>query len=87
MAVSSMAFTWWQISMTFEEAIERTRSEAAQRGFYWRDPVKAWIARPWVFFGRREIIVKTNAESRGSNIWAYFVENSGELIHISYIPR
>lgn len=74
--------------MTEAEAITEARIVAAQRGYPWLEPVKAWRHRPWFyFFGRTRITVKTNANSHGGNIWAAFDEKSGELLEIGFARR
>ena len=73
--------------MTIEEAILATRAEAEKRGYSCQEPVQAWIKRPWIFFGRRKIVVMTNAERRGGNTWASFDEQTGMLESFGVAPR
>ena len=73
--------------MTLEEAIERAREEALRRGFPWLEPARASHERTLGLVGKRQIHVRSNAESLGTNVHALFDESTGTLEHIALLPR
>jgi hypothetical protein len=73
--------------MTLEEAIKHAREESARRGFTWLEPVRAVVKRTWVIAGRRQIHVRSNCDSLGTNVEAVFEESTGELVDIRFLPR
>ncbi len=73
--------------MTFEEAKARAHEEAVARGWPWRGAVSARVTRSWIFFGRKRIEVRSNADSRGSNVYVVFDAISGAIEGASFLPR
>jgi hypothetical protein len=73
--------------MTLQEAIERAREEALRRGFTWIEPVRASHERSLPLVGRRQIHVRSNAESLGANVLAIFDASTGNLERITFLAR
>lgn len=73
--------------MTLDEAKARALDEATARGWLWREPVSARFTRSWWFFGRKRIVVRSNADLRGSNVYIVFDAASGAIESASFLPR
>ena len=70
-----------------QEAIEIARRVAAEKGWRWREPVKARRTRTWIFIGRAEWEVRTNAEMRGTNVLVVVDAQDGTVVRAAYLPR
>ncbi len=73
--------------MTLDEAKARAQEEALARGWPWRGTVRARFTRSWFFIGRKRIEVRSNAESRGSNVYVRFDASTGAIEGASFLPR
>jgi hypothetical protein len=73
--------------MTHEEAIERARALAEERGWTWREPVRVTERRDFVLLGRRRLCVRSNADSRGTNVLVELDAETGEVLHAAWLPR
>ena len=73
--------------MTLDEAKAQAQQEAVARGWSWREPVSARFTRSWIFFGRKLIEVRSNADMRGTNVSVVFDAESGAIERTSFLPR
>ena len=72
--------------MTGEEALERARAIAAEKGWPWLDPVSVRKVRPFLL-GSVRWVVMTNAERRGMNVRIVLDDASGRILAEGYLPR
>jgi hypothetical protein len=70
-----------------EEAIEIARRVAAEKGWRWKEPVKAHRTRAFIFIGRAEWEVLTNADMRGTNVRVVVDAQDGTVLRAAYLPR
>lgn len=70
-----------------EEAIEIARRVAAEKGWRWQAPVRAHRTRAWIFVGRAEWEVRTNADMRGTNVLVVVDAQDGTVLRAAYLPR
>ena len=70
-----------------EEAIEIARRVAVEKGWRWQEPVKAHRTRAFIFFGRSEWEVLTNADMRGTNVRVVVDAQDGTVLRAAYLPR
>ena len=66
-----------EMTISSEEAIERARRCAEERGWVWREPVIVKRSRAFVLIGRVRYEVRTNAEMRGSNARSSWMRRTG----------
>jgi hypothetical protein len=70
-----------------EDAIEIARGVAVEKGWRWREPVRARRTRSWIFIGRAEWEVRTNADMRGTNVRVVVDAQDGTVLQAAYLPR
>jgi hypothetical protein len=73
--------------MTKEEAVDAAREIASQRSWPWVGPVRVQTTSGHVFFGRRCLEVRTNADSRGQNVRVVFDAATGEMVSANWLAR
>ena len=75
------------MSITPEEAVERARRYAEERGWAWREPVLVTRSRSFVLVGRATYEVRSNADSRGSNARVIVAADDGSILEAHWLPR
>jgi hypothetical protein len=70
-----------------QQAVERARSIARERGWTWREPVRVTRSRRFVLFGRERWSVRSNANMRGAIVFVVIDAHDGALLHAGYVPR
>lgn len=75
------------MTISEEEAIERARRCAEERGWAWQEPVRVTRSRAFLFFGRVRYEVRTNAEMRGSNARIVVDAEDGAITEAHWLPR
>jgi hypothetical protein len=72
--------------MTKDEAVDRARQVAAERGLPWLEPAVAEWRRRW-FIGPGRWTVVSNAAARGCNVRVLLDDGSGAVIEAAFNPR
>jgi hypothetical protein len=75
------------MTISSEEAIERARRCAEERGWVWREPVIVKRLRAFVLVGRVRYEVRTNAEMRGNNARIVVDAEDGSIAEAHWLPR
>lgn len=75
------------MTISVEDAIERARRCAEDRGWLWREPVRVTRSRAFVVLGRVRYEVWTNAEMRGSNARIVVDAEDGSIVEAYWLPR
>jgi hypothetical protein len=75
------------MTISIEEAIERARRCAEERGWVWLEPVIVNRSRAFVLVGRVRYEVRTNAEMRGSNARVVVDAEDGSIAEAHWLPR
>jgi hypothetical protein len=75
------------MTISVEEAIERARRCAQERGWVWCEPVRVTQSRAFVLGGRLRYEVRTNAEMRGTNARIVVDAEDGSIIEAHWLPR
>jgi hypothetical protein len=75
------------VTISSEEAVERARRYAEERGWTWREPVRVTRSRSLVVLGRATYEVRSNAESRGSNARVIVAADDGSIVEAHWLPR
>lgn len=73
--------------MTDDEAIERARRLAQERGWPWEGRVDVARSRAFVFFGTRRIEVRSNVGTYGARCHVTLEEPTGDVVASSFFPR
>lgn len=75
------------MTISAEEAVERARRHAGERGWTWREPVSVTRSRSFVILGRVTYEVRSNSESRGSNARVIVSADDGSIVEAYWLPR
>ena len=74
------------MGLTEVEAITRARAVAEQRGWPFREEIRAASFRAW-WVGPRRWRVETNWGNLGSNVRVEIDDATGDILKASYLPR
>ena len=72
--------------MTSDQAIDRAKAIADERGWTWREPIHAETYRPWFVLPLPWRVV-SNYQARGMNVRIEIDDATGEVLSGNYIPR
>ena len=72
--------------MTSDQAIDRAKAIADERGWTWREPMHAETYRPWFVLPLRWRVV-SNYQARGMHVRIEIDDATGEVLSGNYIPR
>ena len=75
------------MTISVENATERARRCAEERGWPWREPIRVTRSCGFVFLGRVRYEVRTNVEMRGSNARIVVDAEDGSIIEAHWLPR
>jgi hypothetical protein len=75
------------VTISSEEAVERARQYAEERGWPWHEPVRVTRSRAFVVSGRVTYEVRSNAQSRGSNARVIVAADDGSIVEAYWLPR
>lgn len=70
-----------------EEAIERAREAAVERGWRWEEPISAKLVEAGLFSGRDQWEIRTNSMRRGSNARIVIDATDGSVVAAFWLPR
>ena len=73
--------------MTSDEAIRLAEAAAREEGWDWKEPVRAALRRPWLFWGEPYWEVFSNADKRGSNVRVKIEDATGRVLGKHLLPR
>jgi hypothetical protein len=73
--------------MTYEEALKSARITAEQHAWPWIEPVAVIKRRKYILFGPLFWHIKTNANSRGSNVVIEVDDMTGKVVVKKYWQR
>lgn len=73
--------------MTDEEAIEKARRVAEERGWPWEGRVVVSRRRAFVFFGAQRIEIHSNVGTYGARCRVTLEEETGDVVACSFLPR
>ena len=75
------------MTISREEALDRARALADERGWPWREPVEVSRTRSLIVFGRERWLVTTHVGFRGGNVRIEIDAGSGAVVSAGYLPR
>lgn len=73
--------------ISIEEALQRARRCAEERGWVWQEPVRVTRSRAFILVGRLRYDVWTNAEMRGCNARIVVDADDGSITEAHWLPR
>ena len=73
--------------MTRDEAIRTACAVAETEGWPWQTPVSATLCRAFLFFGRRQWLVRSNVDYRGGNVNVRIDDLTGEILGKAFATR
>jgi hypothetical protein len=69
-----------------DEAVERAKTLARERGWVWQEPATSILRRRWFRAGGRWEIL-SNALALGAKVRVVLDAESGEVLEEGYVPR
>lgn len=75
------------MTISAEEAVERARRHAEERGWPWREPVSVTRHRAYLILGRVTYEVRSSSDRIGSNARVIVAADDGSIVEAYWLPR
>ena len=75
------------VTISAEEALDRARRHAEERGWPWREPVTVTRRRAFVVLGRVTYEVWSSSDRKGSNARVIVAADDGSIVEAHWLPR